>query len=385
MILESEKFVKKYAFFYTLAIAVVLIVPLIVYISLLLKIDYAKLNLDLQKKAKDIVILMDDYSNKKGEVYNFPRYQEYKAGLYGDDFSAIFTLIEDENKINHYTMGFHRDGGFSYFVYPLQKGYYFGASYLIVSKEYTPTKTYLFAAVIFTAIIILLFLFSRSVLKNFSRPFEKMNRHLDSFIRDSMHEINTPLSIINLNIDLFTRKHGEDRHLKRVKIASKTLSTIYDDMDYLIKHENAKFTKQKIDFSQFLQNRIDYFVEIASQKKIKIISNIESGVEIYFSKTKLQRVIDNTLSNAIKYSYDEKDIIITLFQKEKKIYFTVQDFGVGIEDVDKIFQRYHRENFSKGGFGIGLDIVKKIVDLEEIDMNIKSKLKEGTTFTYIFT
>lgn len=385
MILESEKFVKKYAFFYTLAIAIILIAPLIVYISLLLKIDYAKLNLDLQKKAEDIVVLMDDYTNKEGEVYNFPRYQEYKAGLYRDDFSSIFTLISDEKEIIHHTMGFHNDGGFYYFIYPLQKGYYFGASYLIVSKEYTPTKIYLFAAVIFTLILVILFFFSRLVLKNFSRPFEKMNRHLDSFIRDSMHEINTPLSIINLNIDMFTRKHGENRHLKRVKVASKTLSTIYDDMDYLIKHENAKFIKQRFDFSQFLQNRIDYFEEIASQKKIKIIINIENDIKIFFSKTKLQRIIDNTLSNAIKYSYDEKEIIITLLQKENKIQLSVQDFGVGIEDVNKIFQRYHRENFSKGGFGIGLDIVKKIVDHEGIDMSIKSKIKEGTTFTYIFT
>jgi signal transduction histidine kinase len=156
-------------------------------------------------------------------------------------------------------------------------------------------------------------------------------------------------------------------------------------MDYLIKNENAKFVKQRFDFSQFLQNRIDYFEEIASQKKIKIVANIKNDIDIYFSKTKLQRIIDNTLSNAIKYSYDEKDIIITLFQKEKKIHFTVQDFGVGIEDVDKIFQRYHRENFSKGGFGIGLDIVKKIVDHEGIDMSIKSKIKKGTTFTYVFT
>ena len=385
MILESEKFVKKYAFFYTLAIAIILIAPLIVYISLLLKIDYAKVNLDLQKKAEDIVVLMDDYSNKQGEVYNFPRYQEYQAGLYRDDFTAIFTLIEDKKEIKHHTMGFHRDGGFYYFIYPLQKGYYFGASYLIVSKEYTPAKIYLFAAVIFTSIMVILFFFSRSVLKNFSRPFEKMNRHLDSFIRDSMHEINTPLSIINLNIDLFSRKHGEDRHLKRIKVASKTLSTIYDDMDYLIKHENAKFVKRTFNFSQFLQNRIDYFEEIAGQKKIKIVANLEHDIELYFSKTKLQRVIDNTLSNAIKYSYDEKDIIITLFQKQKKIHFTVQDFGVGIEDVDKIFQRYHRENFSRGGFGIGLDIVKKIVDHEGIVMSIKSKIKKGTTFSYIFT
>jgi signal transduction histidine kinase len=183
---------------------------------------------------------------------------------------------------------------------------------------------------------------------------------------------------------MFTRKHGSNKYLKRIKVASKTLSTIYDDMDYLIEYESAKFRKKRSNFSQFLQNRIDYFEEIAGEKKVQIISNIEEDITIFFSKTKLQRLIDNTLSNAIKYSYDDKDIIITLFQKDKKIYFSIEDFGVGIGDVDKIFQRYYREDFSKGGFGIGLDIVKKIVDNEGILMDIKSQIKEGTTFTYIF-
>ena len=200
-----------------------------------------------------------------------------------------------------------------------------------------------------------------------------------------MHEINTPLSIMNINIDMFTRKHGSNKYLKRIKVASKTLSTIYDDMDYLIKHKSAKFRKKRFDFSQFLQNRIDYFEEIAGEKKVSIIVDIEDDIDIFFSKTKLQRVIDNTLSNAIKYSYDEKEIIVKLYKEDKYIYFSVQDFGVGIVDVHKIFQRYYRENYNKGGFGIGLDIVKKIVDLENIQMDIKSKLKEGTTFSYKFS
>ena len=385
MILESEKFVKKYAILYTLAIAIVLIAPLILYISLLLKIDYAKLNLDLQQKANEIIILMDDYSNEEGEVFHFPVYQEYQAGLYKDDFTPVFTRVVNDKKIKNFTVGFHSDKGFEYYIYLLPKGYYFGSSYLVVAKDYIPAKIYLFAAIIFTSIMAILFFFSRSVLKNFSRPFEKLNRHLDNFIKDAMHEINTPLSIINLNIDLFSRKHGENKNLKRIKVASKTLSTIYDDMDYLIKEENSKLEKEVFDFSLFLQNRVDYFNEIATQKNINFITNIEEDIDIYFSKTKMQRIVDNTISNSIKYSYDEKEIIVSLFLKDGKKHFIVQDFGVGIEDTDKIFQRYHRENLSKGGFGIGLDIVKKIVDNENIYMKIKSEVKKGTTFIYVFT
>jgi signal transduction histidine kinase len=105
---------------------------------------------------------------------------------------------------------------------------------------------------------------------------------------------------------------------------------------------------------------------------------------IDFNKTKLQRVIDNTLSNAIKYSYEKSSIDISLIKKDNFIEFEVKDYGVGIEKPNKIFERYYRENLDKGGFGIGLNIVKKIIDEEDIKLIIKSELKQGTSFKYIF-
>jgi signal transduction histidine kinase len=104
-----------------------------------------------------------------------------------------------------------------------------------------------------------------------------------------------------------------------------------------------------------------------------------------FSKTKLQRIVDNTISNAIKYSHTKSHVEIKLFKEEKNIVFQVKDYGVGIENVEKIFSRYYRENEAKGGFGIGLNIVKQIIEEENIILNVSSELGEGTTFRYIFT
>jgi signal transduction histidine kinase len=327
---------------------------------------------------------MDDFDSDISKSYNFPRFENYQAGLYREDFTPIFTLIKDNKKIIERSRGFHHTKEFYYYIYPLVKNHYFGANYLIVSRVYTPTKIYLLASIIFSSIIVILFLFSRYILKNFSKPFEDINSELDRFIRDSMHEINTPLSIININIDLFSRKYGKSRYLARIKAASKTLSTIYDDMDYLIKYERMKFQKEHMDFSTFLHKRIDYFKEIASQKGVEIKREIEDKLNIFFNPTKLQRIIDNTISNAIKYSYDNSEIIISLKSIEDGIELSIQDFGIGIEDTKKILKRYYRESHQKGGFGIGLDIVKQIVDIEDIDMRILSSPKKGTTFIYIF-
>jgi signal transduction histidine kinase len=212
-----------------------------------------------------------------------------------------------------------------------------------------------------------------------------MNQQLDDFIKDSMHEINTPLSIINLNADLFANKYGENKYLKRIKSASKTLATIYDDMDYLIKQGRVEHKIHPINIGEFIQNRVDYFQEIANLKQITIFTKVETDIVYEFSKTKLQRIVDNTISNAIKYSHDNSSVEISFYQKEKHLIFKVKDHGVGIANVKKIFSRYYRENESKGGFGIGLNIVKDIIDEEGIGLDVRSTVGEGTSFIYTFS
>ena len=211
-----------------------------------------------------------------------------------------------------------------------------------------------------------------------------MNQQLDDFIKDSMHEINTPLSIINLNADLFANKYGENKYLKRMKSASKTLATIYDDMDYLIKQGRVEHKKQPINLGEFIQNRVDYFQEIANLKRISISTKVAPDIIYEFSKTKLQRIVDNTISNAIKYSHDNSRVDISFYREGKHLIFEVKDYGVGIANVNKIFSRYYRENESKGGFGIGLNIVKDIIVEEGIDLDVRSTVGEGTTFRYAF-
>ena len=378
---DSKKFAFKYATIYTSILAVILITPLIIYVMLLLQIDKARVELSLQEQSKRVIASMQRYNNKE-KVYKFPRYKEYTTALYTDNYEEIFSTLDFEP--TSFSEGFYILNNHYYLIYPLPNKYYFGAKYLLVSTIHTANEIYLFALLTILAILIMLFVFSLLLLKNFSAPFEAMNQQLDNFIKDSMHEINTPLSIININADLFANKYGNNKYLRRIKSASKTLATIYDDMDYLIKQGRVEHKIQIIDMDNFIQNRVDYFQEIANLKNIQILTNIQPYIDYKFSKTKLQRIIDNTISNAIKYSPDQSNIEIKFFFKDKKLLFEVIDYGVGIANVDKIFSRYYRENEAKGGFGIGLNIVKDIIDEEGITLEVKSTLGKGTTFTYTF-
>ena len=283
-----------------------------------------------------------------------------------------------------FTPGYSRRGQKRFYILPLPEGKYFGASYLIVESEINNYEIYQMALLVALGILLLLFVLSYVIFKNFALPFEKVNTRLDSFIKDSMHEINTPLSIINVNIDMFANKFGPSKYLSRIKAASKTLATIYNDMDYLIKQDRFRFEKESIDMSAFLKERVDYFSDVAMLRHIDIKSAIEEDITLYFNPTKLQRIVDNTISNAIKYSYERSHIEVKLRLEEGQIVFEVRDFGVGIENPGKIFERYYRENLNKGGFGIGLNIVKQIIDEHGIDLEIDSKPGEGTTFRYRF-
>jgi len=382
LIFNAKGFARKYAIIYTLVLAILLIAPLVVYTQLLLQIDKAKVQLALEKEAKKIIVSMQRYQNEDG-VYHFPRSKEYEVALYSAKYEILFSTLAFEPLV--FTQGFHQKNSYHYYIYPLPSGYYFGAEYLLVATFHTANNIYLLVTSIMIAIVITLFIFSFLLLRNFSIPFERLNIQLDNFIKDSMHEINTPLSIININSDLFTHKYGDNKYLWRIKSASKTLATIYNDMDYLVKEGRVEYKSSTIEFGEFIQNRVDYFQEIANLKTIRLLTALDETLVYTFSKTKLQRIVDNTLSNAIKYSHDKSDVEISLFQEDKTIIFRVKDYGVGIKEVDKIFSRYYREDEAKGGFGIGLNIVKKIIDEEGVVLDVCSKVDEGTTFAYRFS
>ena len=348
---------------------------------LLLQIDKAKVELSLQEQSKRVIASMQRYDNRD-KVYHFPRYKEYKTALYTEQFQELFSTLDFEP--SSFSEGFYNEGKHYYLIYPLPNKYYFKAKYLLVSTIHTANEIYFFALLTILGILLMLFIFSLLLLKNFSAPFEQMNEQLDNFIKDSMHEINTPLSIINLNSDLFANKYGDNKYLQRIKSASKTLATIYDDMDYLIKQGRVEHKIQAIDMGEFIQNRVDYFQAIANLKHITIKTELSTNITYNFSKTKLQRIVDNTISNAIKYSPSQSSIEIKFYKKDKNLIFEVKDYGVGIANVEKIFSRYYRENESKGGFGIGLNIVKDIIDEEGIILSVSSTLGEGTTFLYTF-
>lgn len=377
----SRRYALKYATFYTAIVLAILSSPLYVYYVLTSSIYEAKSSIELKRVAKEIVKQMDSYSKEHSSAFVFPRFATYKAGLFSATGNEIFSLIDHE--ISSFEFGSHFEGSHHYFVFALPKEHYFGSSKLIVSTAYNRYQLHKQMLTILLSITVIVYLLSWVILFNFARPFKKLNNILDEFIKDSMHEIKTPLSIISANADRYLIRHSSDE-VTNIKAAVKTLATVYDDMEYLIRENSISHAKTSIDFSSFLSQRVEYFKDIATLKKIAIRTHIEKDIYLYFSPVELQRLIDNNLSNAIKYGKEGGFVVAMLCLRSSNIFLRFRDNGVGIKEPDKVFDRYFRESGLKGGFGVGLAIVKRIADSSSVKISLKSKISLGTTFTYCF-
>ncbi|NQY22004.1 MAG: sensor histidine kinase, partial [Campylobacteraceae bacterium] len=128
----------------------------------------------------------------------------------------------------------------------------------------------------------------------------------------------------------------------------------------------------------------DFFDEIAKSNSLNYKILVENDIYIRFNQTSLERLIDNNISNAIKYSFTNSAIQINLaYIDDNNILFEVITSSKQIEAENKIFNDFYRENSNRGGFGLGLKIVKEICDKNNVIIKLDSNTKE-TKFAYRF-
>lgn len=229
-------------------------------------------------------------------------------------------------------------------------------------------KIIFFSFIILLAILIIAYFIIRLSL----RPLYRRIDFLNGFIRDTTHEINTPLSVILMSIEMF--ETDPQKYLNNIKTASKTISTLYEDLT-LVKfggeEDNAVMT---FSLSELVRDRLSYFGLNLEQKNINLNAQI-AEVQLRSSYKKVRKIIDNLLSNAIKYCDENGDVGVNLTPSA----LTISNGGAGIakENLSRIFELYARFDERNGGFGIGLHIVKTFCD--ELGFKISCKSGEGLT------
>lgn len=315
----------------------------------------------------------------KDKVY--PRDSRFESGIYDLEYKKIFsTLKQDRVRLDKsiYNVGESTQ------LIKMLDDYYLGAKYLVIEVPenknwYIRTTT---TVSIYSLLILLLVMLAGLYLARlFVAPMRSSILLLDRFIKDTTHELNTPLSAILTNIEMMDRddiSQSNAKKLNRVEIGARTVSTLYDDLKYLTLEQDKEVLDEQFDMFPFVQSRLEYFSLQMEQKRITLHTDL-SNSQIKADKRLICRIIDNLLSNAIKYNKRNGEIRVTLMPNM----LSIADSGVGIDadSIDDIFDRYSRFDSSEGGFGVGLNIVRKIVDHYGMSIDVDSQVDVGTTMT----
>jgi len=285
------------------------------------------------------------------------RCQEYKIDFVSKDGHELYKLYKTPQELSSYfTIPNSRR---NYLKIYLEKTLY---NVKVNSIKRTLFLQFLVLELIVALLSLIFALYALSPLRNALRLTEE-------FIKDILHDFNTPLSTLRLNISMLKMKIGENPQIKRIENSVQNILNLQSNLrSYLHSH-----TSQKEEFilKTFLQER----VELLSSNYKEISFHIEdTDAILYTNRDAFGRIIDNLLSNAAKYNKKNGSVTLRLDHHT----LLIEDTGKGIKNPKRVFERFYKEQ--DRGIGIGLHIVQKLCDELGIKITLQSKIAQGTTF-----
>ncbi|HXD76609.1 MAG TPA: ATP-binding protein [Puia sp.] len=217
-------------------------------------------------------------------------------------------------------------------------------------------------------------------------------RKKDEFISIASHELKTPLTTIKAYVQLLERSIGNDDPIKlyvdRTLVQIRKLDNLIVDLLDLSKIESGrlKFNKRLFDFGETLAGAVEMIRQ--TYPDYQIIRRGRSDIQLYGDETRIEQVIVNYLTNAVKYSPENKEIQIeTEINSEGRLMVRVRDFGIGIrkDDQSNIFSKFYRVEESANrfqGLGIGLYICAEIIRRHEGEYGVESEPGHGSAFYF---
>lgn len=215
------------------------------------------------------------------------------------------------------------------------------------------------------------------------------------FVANVSHELRTPITSIQGFAETLLDGAGKDAQtrddfLKIIYNESKRIHLLVDDLLVLSKLENEQFhlTFSEINMKALIAELVTMMKRQAAEKEITILYDVENMSAFHADVEKIRQVLLNLLANAISYTPEKGTIKITGNVQQDIVCFTIKDTGIGIahEHLPRLFERFYRIDKDRsretGGTGLGLAIAKHIVELHHGEIEVKSELGIGTTFTF---
>jgi signal transduction histidine kinase len=249
----------------------------------------------------------------------------------------------------------------------------------IILREESSHKQFLNRLIIISSIIgaislIVFFFISLIIAKKAIRPVEEAYNSQKRFIADASHELKTPLAIISTNIDLLNANENDTiknqkKWIDYIAFQTNRMSKLVSNLLYLAKADNNEVLGEETEFnlSDIVMNQALNFEGILYENNLELNCDIKENILFKGNKEGFNQLIGILIDNAIKHSFKNTEIKISLKEDKQKIHLSVENTGENIpkEDLEKIFERFYRVDKSrareKGGYGLGLSIAKTIV------------------------
>lgn len=227
---------------------------------------------------------------------------------------------------------------------------------------------------------------------------KKVEKEKDEFLSIASHELKTPLTSIKAYVQLLDRKlklekeSAEAGFMVKVHDQIEKLNTLITDLLDVSKIENGKLkiNKKPANLENTIKNAIDTILQTHGENTVKIDRHgFIPEILIPFDEIRIEQVLINFLTNAIKYSPQNNQVIVTTFvdEEEQEVKVNVTDFGIGIPDYkqESVFHKFYRVEESSlqfQGMGIGLYICSEIIKQHHGSIGVSSIVDEGSTFYF---
>ncbi|PHR58478.1 MAG: histidine kinase [Arcobacter sp.] len=282
-----------------------------------------------------------------------------------------FDFIEAKNK-QVYTLYKDEQGPYAFFSIPKDSSYLLKLSYPLqdyVNERKSILNTYLYKFLLSLLVLALISMF-------FSwytlRPLRQALTHSDEFIKDILHDFNTPLSTLRLNSSLLSNTFKDNKKIGRIEQAVQMILNLQNNLRSYI--DESPLQSELIDLKKLLQERVHYFSD--NYPDLSFTTELDP-MSVKANIDALTRILDNLISNACKYNKKGGYILLRLDASQNIL--SIKDTGRGIKEPKKIFERFYKEH--DRGLGIGLHIVQKLCKALKIPINVQSQLAKGSIFT----
>ncbi|WP_040209613.1 sensor histidine kinase [Neobacillus jeddahensis] len=227
-------------------------------------------------------------------------------------------------------------------------------------------------------------------------PIKKAWKKQQEFVSDASHELRTPLAVIQAKTDLLFRAPSATIQEKILDVStisneSRRLSKLVTNLLTLARSDSDQIEMKKSVFrmDELLKEIIHHYEEIAMYQEKTLRLEVDEPVTFLADKERIHQLIVILLDNAMKYTKEGGDILLSCTQTHSSILFHVQDNGIGIpeKDIPKIFDRFYQSDKARTeaeGTGLGLSIAKWIIEKHHGKTKVQSTIGEGTKIEIIF-